>query len=77
MVTQLTLHRSPLELADRGLEVAALAWNHCVCGYEMETGIGVLGDQARGSPVQLFVASLAIQTKSRSVRVRVAAAASA
>ena len=61
LVTQLALHRSPPELTDRCLEVTALTGSYCVCGYEMETGIGMLCDQSGWSPVQLFVASLAIQ----------------
>jgi len=77
LVTQLALHRGTFELPDGGLEVAALTGNHRVSGYEMEASIGMFGDKAGRCPVQLFVASLTIQSKSRSMRIRVTAAAAA
>jgi len=77
LVTKLTLHRSTPELTYGRLEVAALTRSYCVRSDEVEASIGMLGDKAGRSPVQLFVTSLTIQPKSRSVRVRMTTAAAA
>jgi len=72
LVAELALQRSPPELTDGRLEVAALTRSHGVRGYEMETRPGVLGDEPRRRPVHLSMATLAIEPERRGVRIGVA-----
>ena len=71
-MAQFALYRRSFELADGRLKMTALTGSHGVRGNEVETRPVVLGDQPCRRPVHLPVASLAIQPKSRSMRIRVA-----
>ena len=72
LVAELALSRRPAELADSGLEVAALTGSHRVGGDQMETCLGMLCDKPGRRPVDLAVAALAIKSQRRGMRVGVA-----
>lgn len=74
LMAQLALHRRSFILTDGRLEMAALTGSHGMRGNEMETRPGMLRDQPCWRPVHLSVASLAIQSKRRGVRIGVAPA---
>jgi hypothetical protein len=74
-MAELALSRSPSELADSRLEVAALAGHHGVRGDQVKSRRGVLCDESGRPPVDLTVTALAIKPERRGVRIGVTSAA--
>jgi hypothetical protein len=72
LVAELTLHRSPPELTDGRLEVAAFTRSHSMGSYEMEARPSVLDNEPYRRPVHLSMATLTIEPKRRGVWVWVA-----